>query len=266
MIPKKLHYVWIGEGEPPAQDRAYIEGWRKACPGWEIRRWGLEDMKGVNCRFAQETIAAKKWVFASDWLRLWALSNEGGFYLDTDVELKSSLERFCGDSLCMGLNLNHCPQTALIGAEPHHPVIEEMLAEYAKKRFMLAEGCYDETANTDRFYKLFRRHGVKLERLTQEHETEVMPGVRLYPAWLVGRPSDGKENVAHHHGKGTWLTPYKRKAIYELPFGYRVVRMRMRMRYIKDDSPLELLEHEKPVKKLVLGRTVLVLVKKAKKR
>lgn len=265
MIPKKLHYVWLGDGEPPEQDRKYIEGWLKVSPGWELRRWGLDDLKGIDSAFVRETIETKRWAFTSDWLRLSVLSNEGGFYLDTDVELKSSLERFCGDSLCMGLNYSGRPQTALIGAEPHHPIIEEMLAEYADKHFILAEGCYDETANTDRFFKLFLRHGVNLEKLSQDRAAEVMPGVKLYPSSLLCRPSGNLENVAHHHKAGTWLTPYKRQAIYELPGGYRVLRLKKRLRMSPDAAnQIELLQHERQVAKLSLGRVLLVLVRKCR--
>ena len=116
MIPCIINYVWIGDRDIPEPDRSFVAGWSKACPGWEIRRWSPDDVKGEYCRFLRETLAAKKWVFACDWLRLYALSQTGGFYMDTDVELRSSLEPFRDNDLCMGLNKSGYPQTALIGA------------------------------------------------------------------------------------------------------------------------------------------------------
>lgn len=261
MIPKKLHYVWIGDGEMPEPDRSFVAGWARMCPGWEIRRWGLDDLKGIDCVFAQETVAAKKWVFTSDWLRLHALSQEGGFYLDTDVELKDSLERFRGDSLCMGLNLSGYPQTALIGAEPHHPIIEELLEQYSRSRFILGEGCYDETANNDKFFRLFKHHGVTLTDLTQDAAHEPLPGVKFYPCSLLCHPIGEQENIAHHHLKGSWLTPFKRKAVYRLPFGLRAIRLKARVRF-GGKGDLGMLEDEKILAKAHFGRTVLVLAKK----
>lgn len=266
MIPRKLHYVWIGDGELPEPDRSFVEGWRKACPGWEIRRWGLDDLKGIDNVFVRETVAEKKWVFTSDWLRLWALANEGGFYLDTDIELKDSLERFRGDALCMGLNLSGYPQTALIGAEPHQEIVEELLKEYSERKFILGEGCYDETASNDKYFRCFKRHGVTLTELTQDGPSEVLPGVKFYPCSVLCHPIEGKEaeNVAHHHLKGSWLTPFKRKAIYALPFGYRVIRLKERVRF-GGKGPLGLLEQEKFIAKLRFGRVTLVLAKKQAK-
>ena len=263
MIPKKLHYVWIGDGDPPEPYRTYIEGWSKACPGWEIRRWGMDDLNGTGNVFAKEAAAVGKWAFASDCLRLYALAREGGFYLDTDVELKGSLEAFRGNSLCMGLNLGGYPQTALIGAEPHQPLIEELIGEYARKRFILAEGCYDETANNTRFFRMFKRHGVNLKALSQEGENEVMPGVRFYPSSLLCRPRGGLPNIAWHHNNGTWLEPYRRKSVVDLPFGLRIVRMKRR-RCFEGKRELNLLPTEKLIASFRVRRMEFAIVKRVK--
>ncbi len=264
MIPKKIHYVWIGDASLPEPDRAFVEGWRKLHPDWEIRCWGLDDLKGVDNVFIRETLAAKSWVFVSDWLRLHALANEGGFYLDTDVELKGSLEPFRKNDLCLGLNKNGYPQTAVLGAVPHQPLIEELLAEYSARKFVLADGVYDETASNSVYFRMFARHGVKLDKLSQAADIEVLPGVRIYPAAILCRPGeDPSINVATHHLKGAWLVPYKRKSVLNLPFGFRVVRMKRRKVGLKD-APLNLLPTERLVASIHFGRVYLVFVRKAK--
>lgn len=261
MIPRIIHYIWIGDRDIPEPDRTYVANWAKACPGWEIRRWGLDDIKGLDCPFLRETLAAKRWVFACDWLRLYALANVGGFYMDTDVELKSSLEPFRDNDLCMGLNYSRYPQTALIGAIPHQPIIEELLAETSQRKFILGPGIYDETANNSVFMRLFKRRGIDLHLLGQDKDTEVMPRVRFYPAAVLCRPDGVRENVAWHHGAGYWREPYKRKAVVRLPFGLSYVRMKQR-KFATENDKLNLLDNEKLLCSKRFGRTVLALVKR----
>lgn len=264
MIPKIIHYVWLGDKEMPATDKAFVEGWKKLLPDWKFKCWGLDSLKGIDNVFVRETLSARKWVFTCDWLRLYALATEGGFYMDTDVELNASLEPFRNHDLCMGLNLSGYPQTALIGAVPHQPFIEELLAEYSNRKFILGEGIHDETASNTIYSRAFARHGVDLSQVTQEHATEVMPGVCLYPSAVLCRPGqDPRQNVATHYAEGLWLEPYKRKSSTNLLGGLRLVRMKRR-KIAKPGDPLNLLPEERVVASLRLGRVVVSLVRVVK--
>lgn len=87
MIPKTIHYCWFGPNPLPEKDKAYMETWRKFMPDYEIKLWN-EDNFDINlCPYVQQAYANKKFAFVSDVARLYALVNEGGIYLDTDVEL-----------------------------------------------------------------------------------------------------------------------------------------------------------------------------------
>ena len=41
-----------------------------------------------------EAVELRKWAFASDYIRLYAISTEGGIYLDSDVYLYQNFDRF----------------------------------------------------------------------------------------------------------------------------------------------------------------------------
>ena len=255
MIPQTLHYIWLGNKELPQTARAFIESWARACPGWRIRRWGLDDLRDMNIPFVQEAVSVRKWAFASDWLRLYALAQEGGFYLDTDVELKCSLESIRDNDMCMGLEDSGYPQTALIGAIPDHPLIKELLSFYSSRRFILQDGVYNEVTNNVEFARLFARHGVDVTALPKDREIEVMSRVRFYPVSLLCHPVGDLPNMATHHETGTWLEPYQRKHLVDMPFGFRVIRMKKR-KFATAASPLNLLPSEKLVFSLSLGRRV----------
>lgn len=257
MIPRKLHRVWLGDA--PADD-SYLGSWKRFCPGWDVRTWGNADVAAVDVPYVREALSARKWAFASDYMRLLALYREGGFYMDTDVELADSLDRFLPDSFCVGVTAAKIPQTAFIGAEPGNGVVKEILDGYAASHFDLGEGVYDERPINLRFESVLRRRGVDFRALREDEVCEPEPGVRLYPCSLLCRREDGKPNVAVHHAAGTWLDPYKRKSVVDLPAGLRYVRMKRRKTAVEGDA-LNLLDCERPVFSFRIGRVVLALVK-----
>ena len=78
MIPKILHYVWVGGAPKPPQVLACIESWRRLCPGWEIREWGDDFAATVTCRYVREALAHRKWAFEEEVpLRMTALAFSG---------------------------------------------------------------------------------------------------------------------------------------------------------------------------------------------
>ncbi len=92
MIPKKIHYCWFGGKEKPALAQKCIESWKKYCPDYEIIEWN-EDNFDVNiCAYTQYHFQNKKFAFLSDYVRLCVIYQHGGFYFDTDVELKKNID------------------------------------------------------------------------------------------------------------------------------------------------------------------------------
>ena len=92
MIPKIIHFCWLS-GEPyPARIRKCMETWRKAMPDYERKLWSLDNFDITSApQFVRDAVAARKWAFAADYIRMYALHTEGGFYLDSDVV---TLKRF----------------------------------------------------------------------------------------------------------------------------------------------------------------------------
>ena len=91
-IPKTIHYVWIGGKENiPEQDKKYIEGWRKLNPDFSIRLWDENAIDLKKYPLVKKAIEEKRYALASDIIRMYVVYEHGGFYLDTDVELRKSL-------------------------------------------------------------------------------------------------------------------------------------------------------------------------------
>ena len=130
MIPKKIHYVWFGRGEKDERTKHCIESWKKYLPDYEIIEWN-EDNFDINYNdFTKQAYEQKKWAFVSDVARLYALYNEGGIYMDTDVEVYQSLDEFLNEEGFTGFECVHYPATATMGCAKGNPVIKMMLDYY----------------------------------------------------------------------------------------------------------------------------------------
>ena len=95
MIPKIIHYCWIGGTPLPEIAKKCIESWKKCCPDYEIREWNESNYDFTQNVYMKEAYEVKKWGFVPDYARLDIIYRYGGFYLDTDVELLKSLDPFC---------------------------------------------------------------------------------------------------------------------------------------------------------------------------
>lgn len=87
MIPKIIHYCWFGKGLMPQSQKKCIEGWKKLMPDYTIMRWDESSFNLEKFPLAKYACEVKKYALASDVCRYNVLSEYGGIYLDTDVEV-----------------------------------------------------------------------------------------------------------------------------------------------------------------------------------
>lgn len=87
MIPKIIHYCWLGDSEFPELVKKCIQSWKKKMPDWEFILWDKNCLKDLNSDWVNEAYSTKKYAFAADYIRLYAVNKFGGFYLDSDVEV-----------------------------------------------------------------------------------------------------------------------------------------------------------------------------------
>ena len=81
MIPRHIHFVWIG-GALPAWATRNVEAWRSLNPGWTVQVHGEEVLLE---RYRRHYVAASDVCMRSDLLRYSALQRcGGGWYMDCD--------------------------------------------------------------------------------------------------------------------------------------------------------------------------------------
>lgn len=145
MIPKIIHYTWFS-GEPfPDKIKQCIESWKLHNPQYSLKLWDMNAICEIDSPFLKEAIAMKKWAYAADFVRLYAVYNEGGIYLDTDCYLYKSFDDFLDRNAFIGKEnsihfesgfsaqylSSHC-----FGAEKNHPFIGACLSYFTDRHFI----------------------------------------------------------------------------------------------------------------------------------
>lgn len=106
MIPKKIHYCWFGPNQLSPLNQRCIESWKKLLPDYEIKCWNETNSPLDECPYIREAYAKKKWAHVADYVRLYALYEEGGIYMDTDMYLYQSLDGFLEHEFFIGTMYN----------------------------------------------------------------------------------------------------------------------------------------------------------------
>lgn len=187
MIPKILHYVWLGGNPltPLAED--CFASWKSAMPDWQIMRWDETNFDIAAAPvYVRQAYEARKYAFVSDYVRLWALEQYGGVYVDTDVKVLKSYEPLLNDTAFIGLEESkaHLPGTCVIGCEPHCQWVRDMLALYDNIEFVKPDGSLDLTTNVQRMgasmIRELENEGVRESKWWKQNQYIEKWGLRIY--------------------------------------------------------------------------------------
>jgi len=147
-IPKTLHLIWFSGEKKPDDIEHCISTWKKVMPDYQIKEWALKDVEEIRKlpenKYLDQALVNKKWAWAADFLRLWILYNEGGIYLDSDVEVLKPLDPFLHHGFFTCYEWNKSVEAAVMGAQKGNRFAGEFLQLYKNKHFVLEEGIFDD--------------------------------------------------------------------------------------------------------------------------
>lgn len=215
MIPKKIHFFWAGSQDYPELVRECIDSWKKIMPDYEIVKW--DESTGViqENRFAREALQCKKYAFVADFVRLHAMYEYGGIYLDTDVKVFRRFDDLLGNPGFTGFESKRNVGVWLLASERHNPIFKEMLDCYADKGFLSPTGEMDMTPNPVVLRPIFQKHGIKINGEYQKSEY-----ITVYPVdyFCPMNPSNGivdmtDNTYAMHLFDGSWLSDKEKKRL-----------------------------------------------------
>ncbi len=208
MIPKIIHYCWFGKGEMPEMAYKCIESWKKYLPDYTLKLWNELNFD-INCNaYVKEAYDARKFAFVTDYVRLYALINEGGIYMDTDVEVLKSLDDLLHLPAFSGYESNQFSNfpTGLMASAPNGLWVKEQFAYYDNRHFLHPDGSLDMTTNTVTISNIMIANGFELNGKYQVYKEDMhcFPKDYFCPKTSTGVIKLTKNSYCIHHFAGSW--------------------------------------------------------------
>ena len=207
MIPRTLHYCWFGQGKMPQEALDCIASWHKYMPDWEYRLWNEDNFDVKSTPYTEEAYAAGKYAFVSDVARLKALHDEGGVYLDTDVEVFKSLEPLLKHKAFAGFEgSKHKPVgTCVMASETGGSWVTEMLEAYNGRHFTKPDGEPDLTTNVQFITAIMTSNGFRQDGTEQDYkDLHVFPVDYFSPRHTTGEYIRTENTYCEHKGLASW--------------------------------------------------------------
>ena len=207
MIPNKIHYFWFGGNDKPKSVLKCIESWKRFCPDYEIIEWNESNFDISQLPYMQQAYEAKKYAFVSDVARLIVIYNQGGIYMDTDVEVIKPLDDLLNNKAYMSFENNDNINTGQgFGAEAGLPIIKEHIDVYKNASFLNDDGTFNTTACTKYTTAFLTDNGLKKDGMQQ-----VIGDLTIYPAdyfnpydSITGRLKKTKNTYSIHWYDASW--------------------------------------------------------------
>ncbi|QYN56187.1 glycosyl transferase [Lactobacillus panisapium] len=214
MIPKIIHYVWVGGNPKPKNIQRCMKTWQKHLQDYQIIEWNEDNFDIHENKYVEQAYKAKKWAFVSDYIRAKAVYEMGGIYLDTDVLVLDNLESLLNNRAFVGFENPANPFTAVFGAEKHHPLLKDMLAYYDYRNFSFDHNDQLAGVNTVSVSDILK---TKYQAQPNNKEQVLSSGIHVYPDGILCNPSPKSKTI--HVFTGTWMEgakPLKRKLVTAL--------------------------------------------------
>ena len=197
MIPKKIHYVWVGGNEKNNTIKQCMKTWGKHLEGYEVIEWNENNFDIDSHPFVKAAYKAKKWAYVSDYIRAYVIYKYGGIYLDTDILVLDNFDRFLNNRAFVGFENPQYPFTAVFGAEPGHPLVKDMIEYYDRlDEYKLDFEKNNTISVSDLLIKKYHcKVGNKFQILDED--------IAVYPDTVLCNPSEN--SISIHVFTGTWL-------------------------------------------------------------
>lgn len=208
-IPKIIHYCWFGKKEKPGIVKRCIKSWERVLSGYKIVEWNEDNFDINSNKFVRQAYDAGKFAFVSDYVRVYALYNYGGIYLDTDVEVcKKFPDNILNNSSFWGFEEKNFIATSTIGASKENKLIKQFLDLYNDKQFFKEDGSSNTLTNVAIISDVVKKLGIKLDGSYQDIEglATIYPQEYFSPYDYINCYSKATQNTytIHHYYK-SWL-------------------------------------------------------------
>lgn len=222
MIPKIIHYCWLSGDPYPSDLQRCMKTWKEKLPDYEFMLWDTKRFNLDSSLWVKQAFENKKYAFAADYIRVYALYYYGGIYLDTDIEVLKSYNPLLHLKVMLGLDhtSNSC-EVATWGVEKGAGYLKKVLDFYDKRSFVKEDGTFELTPMPGIVLGILKENGYELVPVKSIDEAGKVEGEMRIPVfprewfcpldWYTFKLHLTKDTYSIHRYKGGWLADDVRK-------------------------------------------------------
>jgi hypothetical protein len=137
MIPKIIHYCWLsGDTIPPDYARC-METWKQKLSGYEFVLWDTKRFDIESVLWVKQAFETGLYACAADYIRLYAVYNYGGIYLDMDMECVKPFDELLNTDIMLARenHKNEYIEAGCFGAVKEHPYVKKCMEYFEETPF-----------------------------------------------------------------------------------------------------------------------------------
>mgnify|MGYP003293263601 CR=1 FL=1 len=218
MIPKIIHFCWLSNDPIPEKLQRCMDSWKKHLSDYEFMLWNFDRFPQGKSKWVDDAFNNKKYAFAADYIRMYALYNYGGIYLDMDVEVLKSFDDFLGlrTMICYE---NHKElsnlEVAAFGVELNSKWVEDCLKYYDSREFVNEDGSFNTKVLPVIVAEQLKNAGYRTKLVKSISEAKEIEKSNTIPVfdfvyfspkcYETGEMSVASSTYSIHHFAGSWL-------------------------------------------------------------
>lgn len=202
MIPKKIHYCWLSGDPYPEDIQKYMQTWQEKLPDYEFVLWDTNKFDLNSSLWCRQAFDAKKYAFAADYIRMYAIYTEGGIYLDCDIEVLKSFNDAIAQDIMIAYEQKslNVLEAGCFGAKAEHPYIKKCLDYYQGRDFIKKDGTMDMRFLPEIMYEIMR------DNFDEGDIVKFKPTVFTSKSSVDGTIMTTSEHYCIHHFKSHYLS------------------------------------------------------------
>lgn len=233
MIPKKLHYLWIG---PYKDNRTFVDDWHQVMPDYELYRWENDNTdpyieEAIELFGGLDNLKDTPITYVTDLIRVLIVRDHGGLYVDHDIAILKDLtpllenkevvmtfmydpefadspnvwqqgtpvKEFTGEMFAKARYYSDTINNCFFAAEKNHPVILRTIEAIVENHFRPENEQYamsDWCNGAGAFSEVAREMGISIDRSTTVEKDNIIIYERdlLHPVDSMERMRIGNDN------------------------------------------------------------------------
>ena len=223
MIPKIIHYCWLSGDPIPEKLQRYMNTWKKHLPDYEFMLWDKSRFDIDACRWVRQAYDQKKYAFASDYIRFFALYHYGGIYLDMDVQVLKSYTPFLPLHTMVGYeDRSELLEVATFGAEKGLPWLKQIMEYYEMNDFVYDDEAMEKILCPPLVTRVLKQCGYRMVNVSSLAEALALADnenlIPVFPCdyfcpkeWSSQLTDVTNQTYSIHHYAGSWMPEEIRK-------------------------------------------------------